>query len=106
MNTFIHSRQGMRITASVAIATILFPLLSDSALAASSWNPTMLVNTESFNTIDEGDSTTNIEIRFGQSLNEKLFYDRTTSRFTFTKGIYVNGSITGSGLVIRGQMSG
>ncbi|MBI5793571.1 hypothetical protein HZA87_00580 [Candidatus Uhrbacteria bacterium] len=74
--------------------------------AASSWNPTQLVNTESFQTVDEGNSTTNIEFRFGQTLNEKLYFDRTFTRFTFTKGIYVNGSITGSGLVIRGNMSG
>ncbi len=70
-------------------------------MAASNWNPTTLVNTESFQTIDEGDSSTNIEIRFGQTLNEKLFYDRTNGRFEFSKGLVINGNTK-----VRGNLSG
>ena len=39
-----------------------------SALAVSDWDPTLLVNTESFQIIDEGDGTTPVEIRFGDTL--------------------------------------
>jgi len=79
------------VTALTAFA--VFP----QVVGASTWGPTVLVNTESFQTIDEGDSTTDIEIRFGDSLGEKLFWDRTYERFDFTDDIHVEGNITGSG---------
>lgn len=73
----------------------------------------LLVNTESFQTIDEGDGSSNLEIRFGSSLNEKILYDRSNNRFQFTRGIYVGGSITATGSLttggpakIRGNLSG
>ena len=77
------------------------------ATAASSWNPTVLVNTESFNTIDDGDSTTDIELRFGETLGEKLFYDRSETRFQLTRGLYIQGNLTATGsLSVKGAMSG
>ena len=86
----------------VAVGVLLL-VTGQAAHAASTWNPTLLVNTESFQTIDEGDSTTDIEIRFGQTLQEKLIYDRTNNRFKFTRGIFVSGGITGTGAL---NMSG
>ncbi len=83
----------------IAVATaVVAMLITETALAASSWKPTLLVNTESFQTIDEGDSTTNIVIRFGQTLLETITFDRTLSRFQFSKGISVLGAISGSTL--------
>lgn len=67
--------------------------------AASSWNPTLLVNTESFNTIDVGDGTTDIELRFGTT-ELRLFWDTGNSRFEFTQSVYVQGALTASGAVI------
>jgi len=67
------------------------------AIAASSWNPTVLVNTESFSTIDDGDSTTDIELRFGETLGEKLYYNRAQSRFQLTRGLFIQGNLTATG---------
>lgn len=96
---------------SKATATILLLVmgvcLPGIAVAASSWSPTLLVNTESFQTLDEGDGTTNIELRFGQTLNQKIYYERANGRFRFTNSIYVGGGITATGaLIIKGNMSG
>ncbi len=59
----------------------------------------MLVNTESFQTIDEGDGTTNIQMRFGQNVQEKLFYDISGRKFQFTRGLSVAGAITATGSI-------
>ncbi|MEI8230510.1 MAG: helix-turn-helix domain-containing protein [Candidatus Peregrinibacteria bacterium] len=86
---------------------ILFFSMPVKAGAASSWNPTLLVNTESFETIDTGDGTTSIEMRFGDTLNRRLYFDVTAQRFTFTAPLTVAGSITATGsLSIKGVMSG
>lgn len=65
--------------------------------AASSWDPTLLVNTESFSTIDDGDSTTDIELRFGATLGEKFYYNRSETRFQLTRGLYIQGNLTATG---------
>lgn len=86
----------------VSVAAMLGLLLSHTpvALAASSWSPGLLVNTESFQTIDDGDSTTDIELRFGGTLNEKIFWDYETSRFEFTDDVHVQGNLTATGTII------
>src|SRR3989344_5760512 len=66
---------------------------------ASTWSPTVLVNTESFQIVDDGDSTTDIELRFGGILNEILEWDRTNSRFHFTDDLLVDGALSASGAV-------
>ena len=81
----------VRIVASALVTSFLLST-TGSAYAASDWNPTVLVNTTSHNTIDEGNGTSNIELRFGQTLNEKLFFDRANTRFVFTKGLLINGN--------------
>ncbi len=78
----------------VTLAGALIPL----AEAASGWSPSLLVNTESFQTIDEGDGTTNIVINFGQTLLKTLTYDRTKGRFQFSSGLSVLGTLSGSSL--------
>lgn len=103
MKTNTHMITARRHVAGLsALAVVLTAVLPGTALAASSWNPTLLVNTESFQTVDEGDGTTSIEIRFGQSLNEKIFYDRTNSRFVFSRSLKVNGTLTTTGAAIIG----
>ncbi len=81
--------------AATLVGSIAMPQL---ASAASSWKPTLLVNTESFQTIDEGDGTTDVEIRFGGTLNEKIVWNRTKGAFQFTDDISVLGTMSGSAL--------
>ena len=104
MNTLSITR---RIRLVVAAGTLLGTMIPHTAIAASSWSPTLLVNTESFQSIDDGDGTTNIELRFGDGAIEKIIYDVTNDRFQFTRGINVGGNIRGTGsLTILGHMSG
>ncbi len=76
---------------------ILFLLLRHHTFAASSWNPTLIVNTEAFQVIDDANATANLELRFGTSLNATIKYDRTNARFDFTKSVYVHGNLTLTG---------
>ncbi len=101
MSPSSYLRPALSHGALAAIGTAMFLGLTGSALAASSWNPTLLVNTESFQTIDEGNGTSDIEIRFGQTLQEKLYYDRANSRFVFSRGLLINGDTK-----VRGNLSG
>jgi len=83
----------------VAVATVSVvatPLFYGVAHAQSSWSPTLLVNTEAFQTIDDGDGSSNIELRFGTSTQTIKFL--TTGRFQFSHGISVLGTISGSRL--------
>lgn len=103
MHTKDLSSIGARLRAAFArlcVAVLVAGALPQNARAASTWNPTLLVNTESFQTIDEGDSTTNIEIRFGGTLNEKIVYDRTNNRFNFTRSVKIGGQLTTTGSAI------
>ncbi len=92
-------RASARIAAIAVAASMAFPQV---ALSASSWAPTLLVNTESFQTIDEGDSTTDVEIRFGGTLNEKLIWNRSEGTFQFTDDLSVLGILSGSVLRVDG----
>src|SRR3989344_5517409 len=83
----------------VAIFGVALLLMPQNTFSASSWSPTLLVNTESFQIIDEGDATTDIEIRFGDTVNEKIYWDRTNAEFRFSDDIRVDGNITASGTV-------
>lgn len=80
---------------------MLLEFTPNKVFAVSSWSPTLLVNTEAFQTIDSGDGTANIELQFGSSSNTlKLL---TTGRFQFNKNLSVVGGISGSYLVIDGN---
>jgi hypothetical protein len=60
----------------------------------------VLANTEAFSTVDEGDSSTAVELRFGQTLNQKIVYDRANTRFKFTSSLFVAGNLTTTGAAI------
>ena len=98
MQHHILHRTTTRAISALAASAIL--LTATPAYAASSWNPGLLVNTESFQVIDEGDSTTDVELRFGGTLNEKIFWDFETSRFEFTDDVHVQGNLTATGTII------
>src|SRR3989344_8120472 len=94
--THIHMRKFLSGLALVAVVLAGMHVRIGTAEAASAWSPTLLVNTESFQTVDEGDSTTDVEIRFGATLNEKLIWNRGPARFEFTDDVHAQGNITGS----------
>ncbi len=107
----LHLFSARRLTISVSITALLIIVLMTAgvmpAFAASSWNPTLLVNTESFQTIDAGDGTTNIELRFGSVVGKTLVWSVTNNRFEFNDKLFVGGDLTASGSVTaRGALSG
>ena len=69
---------------------------------SSSWDPSLIVNTESFQTLDEGDGTTDIELQFGDALGEIIEFNRTDDRFEFSNDVFINGHLTGSALSVTG----
>lgn len=71
-----------------------------SVAAASSWSPTLLVNTEAFQAIDDGDGASDIELRFGTS-GKELRWNVTDSQFEFDGSLEVQG--TASGNIIHAQ---
>ena len=101
---FPHALQRKRLAALMSVVLSL-GFLAES-VHASSWNPTLLVNTEAFQIIHEGDSAagTDIELRFGDTVNEKLYWNRATAEFHFSDDIRADGNITGSGtLTVSGD---
>ncbi|MFA6523030.1 MAG: hypothetical protein WCS85_01545 [Candidatus Peribacteraceae bacterium] len=98
-----------RVCTGCTIAALLSQVLPVTAQATSIWNPTLLVNTESFNTIDEGDGSTDVELRFGSTAGgiQKLIWDISASRFDFSRSVMIHGDLTATGsLSILGTMSG
>jgi len=84
------------LTVNIVIFLFAIPTL---ASAASSWNPTRLVNTEAFQIIDDDDTSSNVVLKFGDTLDEKLTYNRTAIRFEFTKNLRVGGNLTATGAI-------
>ena len=68
---------------------------------ASSWSPTLIVNTEAFQVIDDTDSVSDLYIQFGDSLNKRLTYDRTIGTFVFDDDLEILG--IGSGRHLHAQ---
>lgn len=81
----------------ICVAQCIQLSLASGVLAVSSGNPTLLVNTESFYEIDDGDPSTNVELRFGELAAEKLYWNVGQSRFQFTDDLHVENNLTGSG---------
>ncbi len=90
--------RASKFIAGIALGSIAFASLSPLASAAGSWAPTLLVNTESFQQIDGGDGSTDIELRFGSS-GVTLKY-LTNGKFQFSAGLSVLGTLSGSNLNI------
>ena len=110
MKHFLTSiRRAAAIITIAAIASVsTFRGEISHTLAAGSWAPTLLVNTESFQSLENGDASTNIELQFGRAtLKGKLFYDITNNRFKFDRDLFVGGTITATGSIIsKAQLSG
>ena len=80
---------------------LLFFLLMPGGASASSWAPTLLVNTEAFQVIDDADTASDVYIQFGGTLAKKLTFERTLDRFNFNDDVYIGGD-----LGVSGTMSG
>ncbi len=70
-----------------------------TVMAASSFNPTIFVNTEAFLVIDDDDTTADVVMRFGDTLLKTLIFNRTLDRFEFNDDLYVNNTIQASGTI-------
>lgn len=90
----------------LVIVVLTLAMIPQGARAASSWSPTLLVNTEAFQVIDDGDGSSNIELRFGGTANEILRWNVSKSAFVFTDDLNVEGNLTASGtLSVEGASS-
>lgn len=65
---------------------------------ASTWNPTLLVNTQAFQVIDDSDTASDVSIKFGDTIAKSLTYERVLGRFRFDDDLSVAGSISGTSL--------
>ncbi|MBN1494161.1 hypothetical protein JW911_00275 [Candidatus Peregrinibacteria bacterium] len=74
----------------VSLCTVLSLVLGISPVHAATTS-NVLVNTESFFIIDEGDGTTNIQLQFGDTVAEIFQWDRTNGWFNFSDDIHVEG---------------
>ncbi len=92
----------VRAHASLVVAfALVVQFIPTNAYAVSTWNPTLLVNTESFQQIDRGDGSTTVDLQFGATTSTlKLL---TSGVFQFNKSLSVLGGISGSYLTIDGQ---
>jgi|GEM_PF-981318 len=93
----IASKKVRLISSVVAIFSIV---VTPTAALASSWSPTLLVNTEAFQSIDEGDGSSDIELRFGTT-GQELRWNVTDGQFEFDAGLEIHG--TASGNIIHAQ---
>ncbi|MFA7682072.1 MAG: helix-turn-helix domain-containing protein, partial [Candidatus Peribacteraceae bacterium] len=87
----------------ISFLLLVAPTLAD---AASSWNPTLLVNTEAFQVIDDDDTASDVYIQFGDTLQKKLTYERTSERFNFNDDVNVQGTASGTHLHAEEMLSG
>lgn len=65
--------------------------------------PAFLVNTESIHTIDDGDATTDIVLKFGDALDKNIVYELSTTKFNFDDDIKAQGDIEATG-TLSGQV--
>lgn len=95
-------RLRKRVNALSAVVVILLMIAPSMAQAAT----TLLVNNESFQTIDAGDGSSNRELRFGSS-SLWLQYSVSNSRFEISRSLQVGGTLTATGAVIaKSYLSG
>ncbi|MDA0376113.1 MAG: tail fiber domain-containing protein, partial [bacterium] len=93
------------VAAIINISIFFLIALPQVAGAASSWAPTLIVNTEAFQTIDDTDSAADLYLQFGGSLNKRLTYDRTLASFIFDDDLEVIGTISGATIHAQDHLS-
>ena len=90
---------------SLLLAVLCIPLIGGiHTVVASSWSPTLKVNTEPFTIIDDSAGLLeNVYLQFGDTLAETLTFHRANNRFEFSDDVYVNGDIEATGAVTASQ---
>jgi len=88
-----RSHKFIRLLAALTLGLLLVVSALPKKAAASAWDPTLLVNTEAFQIIDDGDGSSNIYLQFGDTANEKLTWDRLGSDFEFSDDLTVQGTL-------------
>jgi len=90
--TYLRKKQAKNAVSTLVILSMF--LLSITPLtSASSWDPTLLVNTEAFQTIDDKDTSADLKLTFGDTINKSLIYQRTAGRFKFDDDLYISGDL-------------
>jgi hypothetical protein len=85
-----------------AVVTCAFFLNSVGTVQAAT---TLFVNTESFETIDQGDGTSNVELRFGPN-SETIQWNIVKNTFTISDDVEVQGILSGVTLYATQSFSG
>ena len=108
--TYARAKSAIAITAiaCVVLSHVAGPLaVVPTVEAASSFRPTIFVNTEAFLVIDDDDTTADVVMRFGDTLAKTLTFNRAFDRFEFNDDVYVTGTIqasnTLSGAIVHAQ---
>src|SRR3989344_3618706 len=94
-----RSHKFIRLLAALTLGLLLVVSALPKKAAASAWDPTLLVNTEAFQIIDDGDGSSNIYLQFGDTANEKLTWDRLGSDFEFSDDLTVHGNLAVTGTI-------
>ena len=90
----------------LAIALLLVTLLNITLLLfsipqtakASGWSAKILTNTEGFQTLDDSDAAVDIQLKFGDTINKSLIYERSAAQFKFDDDLSVQGFFNASGI--------
>ncbi len=98
IHTPLKRRAAAGLIVCVALSLLHGISLPTTALAASSWSPTLLVNTEAFQVIDDDDTAADIVMRFGDTINKSLTYERAAGQFRFDDDLEVLGTVSGTTL--------
>lgn len=106
-NTYIHGWFSAQLKQlGRVVSAVLMVIIATGTVDASTWKPTALVNTEAFQIIDDTDTSTNVVLKFGDTLAKTLIYNRTLTRFEFNDTVYVNGNIGTSGTLSGASLFG
>ena len=92
------------ITILLNISFLLFVI--PQTAKAGSFSPTLLVNTQGTIVIDDLDASSNPTLKFGNTLDESLTFDRTANQFQLSDDLEVQGTISGSNLTVTNNISG
>jgi hypothetical protein len=104
----LSSRSALRAFSRVRLGLLfaavffLFWQTSREHSIASSWSPTLLVNSEAFQVIDVGDGASSVEMRFGATQSLSLL---PSGVFQFNRSLSVVGGLSGRYLIVDGNAS-
>ncbi len=95
----------MRVPATRLLAAMLACILFLDSVGTVHAASTLFVNTESFETIDQGDGASNVELRFGQN-SEAIQWNIVKNAFIISDDVEVQGILSGVTLYATKSFSG